>query len=298
MRMRNYATHTFKSDAFVYLTIQKCSYSKYLSRSFQWHLINFGPSTRYRWCRCRPCLLVWLGHLLRVHIRVGARFFGAGVQYIRYVLSREKPDQFLSGDCQWFARLSRALSQLDISRLPTRGIVPAALSLRQDSHEHAAQGRWRTIKYVAQHIFGVTLVVKDIEDNKRRIYLTLKSEREREMGLESAPSRPFRDIHEPLISPHKLLPVRCTDIDRWVRPLRWAPSTSSPFAAGQSLHGGFPHNSSVQALSEFPGGSFTWSIRREPGSSRVSWRWSEEMRQRGEEEFFSISISPPWDRYP
>ena len=146
MRMRNYAPHTFKSDAFVYLTIQKCSYSKYLTRSFQSNLINLGPSACCRWSWCRPCLLVWVGRLLRLRIRGFARFFGIGLLCIRYSQRQEQSDRLLQGRRQWFTRLSRAWSEMVPSGLVA--VYPpistrAGETANHRRHEHAAQKRWR-----------------------------------------------------------------------------------------------------------------------------------------------------------
>ena len=121
--------------------------------------------------------------------------------------------------------------------------------------------------------------------SKGALHLTPK----REMGHES-PFSAHQGHPRTSILPHRHASSCCKDNHRTVRPLRCASSTSSLFVAGQGLHGKPPHKSSVQAPSQLPGGSYTRPIRREPWCLRVSGRWSEEARQRGEKYFFQTQF--------
>jgi len=114
------------------------------SGSYFWFL---GLSNGCRWSWCRPWLLVWLGHLLRVCIRGFTRFFSTGLLCIRYAQRQKYSHWLLQGNCQWFTRLSRAWSEMVPSGLvasitPVRS--PWGKAANQRRHEHAAQERWLT----------------------------------------------------------------------------------------------------------------------------------------------------------
>ena len=155
-------------------------------------------------------------------------------------------------------------------------------------------GDVQAIEYVAQHTFGVILVVNDIIDYRRRIIL---GPQERD-GTRKPLLDPSGTSKTPKSRPISMLPAVArmviTHYDYFNGILQQVVHLLP--AKIFTLHGGFSHNSSVQAPTEFPGGSCTRAIRIEPGSSSFTWRWKKDTCQRDDEDFLQTQFFS-WDRY-
>ena len=170
--------------------------------------------------------------------------------------------------------------------IQARQRITDAMSMRHKG------GDVQAIEYVAHHTFGVTLVANDIDEYKRRVVLGPKeNERKRKPLLDpsGASKYPESRLVGMLPAVARIMIAKFDNLDGLLQQaVHLLPANVYKEGSPQS---------SAQAPSQLPGDNCTRPIRRKPRSSRVTWMWSEEARQRGKENFkifFKFIFSNPY----